>query len=130
VNCTEPCLSIRLSIGSSLIQQVKVPKYINKVSAVYLFYVCASNKWRWHQFNWHYCNPGRLAEVSVWLTYKECIHQTIPFWMLCVSHRYIFKSRLLKFCFVHATSTCSSKGIFAVATNSTSKTSKAGGTCH
>jgi hypothetical protein len=36
---------------------------------------------------------------------------------------------LLKFCYVPATSAASSKGIFAVATNITNQTNKAGGTC-
>ncbi len=40
------------------------------------------------------------------------------------------KSRLLKFCYVPATSIASSKGLFAAATFSTNKTNKAGGTCH
>jgi hypothetical protein len=40
------------------------------------------------------------------------------------------KSRLLKFCYVPATSAASSKGLFAAATFSTNKTNKTGGTCH
>jgi hypothetical protein len=40
------------------------------------------------------------------------------------------KSRLLKFCYAPATSAYSSKGIFAVATNSTNQKNKACGTCH
>jgi hypothetical protein len=35
-----------------------------------------------------------------------------------------------KFCYVAATSTCSSGGILAATTNSTNKTSKADSTCH
>ncbi len=40
------------------------------------------------------------------------------------------KSRLLKFCNVPDTSACSSKGIFAAATNSTNQANKAGSTGH
>jgi hypothetical protein len=43
------------------------------------------------------------------------------------------KTRLLKFCYVAATSATSSKGIFgflAAATNSTNETNKAGGMWH
>ncbi len=47
---------------------------------------------------------------------------------VCSNHRYIKKSRLLKFCYVPAASAASSKGIFAAATNSTNQTNKAGGT--
>jgi hypothetical protein len=46
-----------------------------------------------------------------------------------LTHRYLMKSRLLKFCYVPATSTASSKGIFVVVTNSTNQTNKAGGIC-
>jgi len=46
------------------------------------------------------------------------------------SHRYLNKSRLLKFCCVPATSAAFSNGIFVVATNSTNQTNMAGGTCH
>jgi hypothetical protein len=46
------------------------------------------------------------------------------------SHRYLKKSRLLKFCYVPATSAASSKGIFAAATNSINQTNKAVSTCH
>ncbi len=42
------------------------------------------------------------------------------------SHRYIKKSRLLKFCYAPITSVTFSKGIFAVATNCTDKTNTAG----
>ncbi len=42
----------------------------------------------------------------------------------------MWKSRMLKFCYVPATSTASSKGIIAAATNSTNQTNKAGGSCH
>jgi len=37
---------------------------------------------------------------------------------------------LLRFCYVPATSASSSKGIFAMATNSANQTNKAGGTGH
>ncbi len=47
-----------------------------------------------------------------------------------VIHRYLKKSRLLKFCYVPSTSAAFSKGIFAAATNSTNQTNKAGWTCH
>ncbi len=40
------------------------------------------------------------------------------------------ESRLLKVCYVPATSAASSKGIFAPATNRNNHTCKAGGTCH
>ncbi len=46
------------------------------------------------------------------------------------SHRYLKKSRLLKVCYVPATSTASSKGIFSAAAISTNQASKAGSTCH
>jgi hypothetical protein len=45
-------------------------------------------------------------------------------------HRYLKISRLLKFCYVPATSAAFSRGIFAAATNSTNQTNKAGRTCH
>ncbi len=44
------------------------------------------------------------------------------------NHRYLKNSRLLKFCYVPATSAAFSKGIFVVATNSTNQTNKAGST--
>jgi hypothetical protein len=51
---------------------------------------------------------------------------------LYMPHRYLKKSRLLKFCYVTVTATSAafSKGIFAVANNSTIQTSKAGSTYH
>ncbi len=45
-------------------------------------------------------------------------------------HRYPRKSRWLKFCYVHAISAWSPKGIFAAATNSSNWTNKAGCTHH
>jgi len=50
--------------------------------------------------------------------------------VVCLVHRYLKKSRLLKFCYVPATSAASSKGIFAAATNFTHQTNKAGSTCN
>jgi hypothetical protein len=47
-------------------------------------------------------------------------------WQTEWHHRYVKKSRLLKFCYVPAISAASSKGIFAAITNSTKKTSEAG----
>jgi hypothetical protein len=44
------------------------------------------------------------------------------------NHRYLKKSRLLKFCHVRATNAASFKGIFVAATDSTNRTNKAGGT--
>ncbi len=46
------------------------------------------------------------------------------------NHRYLKKSRLLKFCHVRATSAASSKGIFAAVTDSTNQKNKAGDTYH
>ncbi len=48
----------------------------------------------------------------------------------CRHHRYLRKNRFIKFCYLPATSTASSKGIFVAATNSANETNKAGGTCH
>jgi hypothetical protein len=48
---------------------------------------------------------------------------------LNTGHRYLKKSILLEF-YVPATSTAFSKGIFAVTTNSTNQTNKAGSTFH
>jgi hypothetical protein len=45
-------------------------------------------------------------------------------------HRYLKKSRLLKFCYVRAISAASSEGIFVKATNRTNQTNKAGVMCH
>jgi hypothetical protein len=45
-------------------------------------------------------------------------------------HKYLKKSRLLKFCYVPAISAAFSKGIFAAATNCTDQTTKAALTCH
>ncbi len=45
-------------------------------------------------------------------------------------HRYLKKSRLLKFCYVPATSAASSKGIFVAATISSNQTNKVGSGCH
>ncbi len=56
-----------------------------------------------------------------------------PHWPLLdirFSHRYLKKSRLLKFCFVPATNAWSCKGIFVVVTNSTNQTNKAGSMRH
>ncbi len=50
--------------------------------------------------------------------------------MVTSGHRYLKKSRLIKFCFVLATSAAFSKDIFAPATNSTDQINKAGGTCN
>ncbi len=50
--------------------------------------------------------------------------------MICLNHRYLNKSRLLKFCYVPATSAAFSKGIFVAATISTNKRNKAGSSCH
>jgi len=47
-----------------------------------------------------------------------------------LGHRYLKKSSLFKFCYMPATSAASSKGIFAVANNSTNQTNKAGGMSH
>jgi hypothetical protein len=46
------------------------------------------------------------------------------------NHRYLKKSRLLKFCYVPASSDASSKVTFAAAINSANQTSKEGGICH
>ncbi len=56
-------------------------------------------------------------------------HSSSTLWFK-FSHRYLKKSRLLKFCYLPATSAWSSKGIFAEATNRTNKTNKAGGMYH
>ncbi len=48
--------------------------------------------------------------------------------LINIYHRYLKKSRLLKFCYMHAASAASSSGIFAAATNSINQTNKAGGT--
>ncbi len=40
------------------------------------------------------------------------------------------KSRLLKFCYVHATNAASAEGIFAAATNNANQTNRAGSMCH
>ncbi len=45
------------------------------------------------------------------------------------NHRYVKKSRLLKFCCVPATSVTSFKGIFVAATDSTNQAKKAGSMC-
>jgi hypothetical protein len=47
-----------------------------------------------------------------------------------VLSRYLKKIRLLKFCYVPATSAALSKGIFAAATNGTNQTNKADSMCH
>jgi hypothetical protein len=53
---------------------------------------------------------------------------------MCVMHRYLKKTRLLKFSYVPDAKAASSNGIFAfhltAATNSTNETNKAGGACH
>ncbi len=56
----------------------------------------------------------------------EANHSSSTLWFK-FSHRYLKKSRLIKFFYVPATSTWSSKGIFAEATNRTNQTNKAGG---
>ncbi len=50
----------------------------------------------------------------------------------CIFRQYTYlkKSRLLKFYYVPSTSSASSEGIFAAATNSTNQTNKAGSMCH
>ncbi len=48
----------------------------------------------------------------------------------CSVHKYLKKSRLMKFCYALATSAAPSKDTFAVATNSTNQTNKAVSTCH
>ncbi len=40
------------------------------------------------------------------------------------------QNRLLKVCYVPATSTCLNKHLFAATVNSTNEANKAGGTCH
>jgi hypothetical protein len=72
----------------------------------------------------------RGKNIYLWLRFKSvCIYaqDRCP---VSTNHRYLKKSRLLKFCYVLATSTASSKGIFAGAFNSTHQTNMAGGTCH
>ncbi len=69
------------------------------------------------------------------LLFKNCRLKIFPFWMLCKwlaekIHRYLKKNRLLKFCYVPATSAASSKGIFVEVTNSTNQTNKAGSMWH
>ncbi len=46
------------------------------------------------------------------------------------NHRYLKKSRLLKFCYVAPFGIASSKSISAAPTNSTNHTNKAGSTCY
>ncbi len=67
--------------------------------------------------------------VTVSLFHFSLIFEVMPE-ATRVEHSYLKKSRLLKFCYVAATSTASFKGIFAAATNITNKTNKADNTCH
>jgi hypothetical protein len=52
------------------------------------------------------------------------MHQAYLATTVNYDHRYLNKSRLLKFCYVPTTCAASSNGLFAAATNSTNQTNK------
>ncbi len=60
----------------------------------------------------------------LWIGHKPIIL------IIGLGHRYLKKSKLVKFCYELATTATSSKGIFATATNRTNQTNKAGSMCH
>ncbi len=73
-----------------------------------------------------------LSNSKCWYS-NNCLHFlkcAVPLLFISLFRRYLKKSRLLKFCYVPATSAASFNSIFATATNGSNQTNKAGSKCH
>ncbi len=68
---------------------------------------------------------GRYHEIDLTIL-SYVLADMEPQIYLIIDHRYLKKSRLLKFCYVPATSAAFSKGILAAANKSTNQTNKTG----
>jgi hypothetical protein len=72
---------------------------------------------------------GRYHEIDLTILSYVVSDMKPPIYLI-IDHRYLKKSRLLKFCYVPAASAAFSKAILATATNSTNQKNKAGDMCH